>query len=401
MKRPEVLIIGGGFAGLACANSLDSRHFEVSLVDARRAFEFLPNIHELISAVKRPADLRLPLHEAMQALGHNFIQGRVSALDPESRCVRIGRRSVQTDYLVLAPGAVDADYGIQGVHEHALGFKSVEELRAIRKRLQAIAGRPTSRVVIIGGGLEGVEGLGEILRAYAGRLRSVALVEAQQRLLPGNRGSVHKHLAKLCAQHGVELHLGDAVQRITAKTVLLSSGVRLRSDATIWTGGPAPPPLLAVAGLARVGEWAPVKTTLEARGFPGVFVAGDASALPSPLRKQAYHAIDMGRCVAANISRHARGARMRRFRPVGKPTLRSFGDIDTLLLTERLGLAGPALAAGKEAVFATVMAGLDRRDARRRGSAVIERGVRASQQLLWPSIRDLGKLRRGTRLKTL
>ena len=85
----------------------------------------------------------------------------------------------------------------------------------------------------------------------------------------------------------------------------------------------------------------------------------------------------------------------------GKPTLLSFGDIDTLLLTERLGFAGPALAAGKEAVFATVMAGLDRRDARRRGSAVIERGVRASQRLLWPSIRDLGKLRRGARLKTL
>ncbi|MEM9759599.1 MAG: FAD-dependent oxidoreductase [Pseudomonadota bacterium] len=401
MNRPEVLIVGGGFAGLACANGLDAGRFAVSLVDARRAFEFLPNIHELLSAVKRPADLRLPLQEAMQAQGHRFVHGRVSSLDPASRQIRVGRRRMTADYLVLAPGAVDADYGIEGVRQHSLGFKSVDELRAIRRRLQAMAGGPASRVVIIGGGLEGVEGLGEILRAYEGRLRSVVLVEAQQRLLPGNRPGVHKHLARLCAQHDVTLHLGDPVRRITAKTVLLTSGRRLRSDATIWTGGPAPPPLLAAAGLAREGEWAPVKATLEARGFPRVFVAGDASAPPAPLRKQAYHAIDMGRSVAANISRHAQGERLRRFRPAGKPTLLSFGDIDTLLLTERLGLAGPALAAGKEAVFATVMAGLDRRDARRRGGAVLERSLRASQRLLWPSIRDLGKLRRGTRLKTL
>ncbi len=401
MKRPEVLIVGGGFAGLACANDLDPRNFEVTLVDARRAFEFLPNIHELLSAVKRPGDLRLPLHEAMQAAGHNFIRGRVTSLDPSTRSIRVGRRQLKADYLVLAPGAVDADYGIEGVSEHTLSFKSVDELQAIRKRLDAIAGRAASRVVIIGGGLEGVEGLGELLRAYEGELRSVSLVEAQERLLPGTRKSVHKHLAKLCSQHGVELYLGDPVRRITAKTVLLASGERLRSDATIWTGGPAPPPLLASAGLAGDGEWAGVKSTLQARGFPGVFVAGDAAALPTPLRKQAYHAIDMGRCVAANISRDARGGRMRRFRPVGKPTLLSFGDIDTLLLTDRLGLAGPALAAGKEAVFATVMAGLDHRDARRRGGAIIERGVQASQRLLWPSIRDLGKLRRGARLKTL
>lgn len=401
MSRPEVLIIGGGFAGLACANALDPREFAVTLVDARSAFEFLPNIHELLSGVKQPQELRLPFDEAMEAAGHRFVRARAADIDAEAHSVRAGRRRLTADYLVIAAGAIDADYGISGVGEHTLGFKSVDQCQAIHTRLEAIAGAKQSRVVIIGGGLEGIEGLGEILRRYAGELSSVTLVEARDQLLPGTQRGVHRHLSQLIDDADVELILDDAVERITPRTVLLASGRRLRSDATIWTGGPAPAPVLIDSGLAEAGSWVPVRGTLEHSNHRNVFVIGDAAQLPSPLSKQAYHALDMGRCAARNIERRAAGRRLAAFKPSPKPTLLAFGDTDTMLITERLALAGPALATGKEAVFTGVMTGLDRRGARTRIGAVLERGLKASRRLLWPTLRDGQRLLRAGHLRTL
>jgi NADH dehydrogenase len=376
LSRPRVLILGGGFAGLSCANALDPRRFDVSLVDARRAFEFLPNIHELVSGVKGPAALRISLHPAMRAAGHHFVHGRVTRIDPGAREAELEPgQTLKGDYLVLALGAVDADYGIPGVGRHTLGFKCVDQCKAIHNRLNALARKrdPAARVVIVGGGLEGVEALGEVLRRYRDRLARITLVEAQQRLLPGTVAGADRHLRRHCGELGVEVITGDAVARITAKTVFLRSGRRLRSDATIWTGGPAPAALLAESGLAPPHRWAPVRATLEHRQFRRVYVIGDAAELPEALRKQAYHAIDMGVCAAANIEREHRGRRPRAFRPAPKPTLVSFGDVDTLLLSQRLNLAGAALARSRS----------------------------ATRELLWPAIGDLKSVTRLANVRRL
>lgn len=401
MKRPRVLILGGGFAGLSCANALEPRLFDVSLVDTRRAFEFLPNIHELVSGVKRPPALRINLKPAMRAASHRFVRGRVGAIDPTALTATLEQGQVlHGDYLVVALGAIDADFGVPGVGRHTLGFKSVDECQAIHDHLKALTRQrePGGRVVIVGGGLEGIEALGEVLRRFRDRLAQVSLVEAQSHLLPGTVRGADRRLRRHCAELGVDVITDDPVARITAKTVFLRSGRRLRSDATIWTGGPAPAPLLAASGLAPPGKWVSVNSTLEHRDFANVFVLGDAAALPRPVRKQAYHAMDMGVCTARNLERRHRGRRLRAFRPSPKPTLVSFGDVDTLLLSQPLNVAGPALAAGKEAVYAAVMTGLDRRQLGQRAGAVLARSQEAAQKLLWPAISDLRTL---TRLRSV
>jgi NADH dehydrogenase len=213
--------------------------------------------------------------------------------------------------------------------------------------------------------------------------------------------AVGDHIAAHCARCKVDVITGDAVTRITPKTVLLKSGRRLQSAATIWTGGPTPPPLLAEAGLCHAREWAPVNDQLEHREFAGVYIAGDAAGLERPLSKQAYHALDMGRCVAGNIERRARGRRGRRYRPAAKPTLLAFGDLDTVLISERLVLAGPALAAAKEAIYTAVMAQLDQRAPQDRLVAALGRGREATRQLLWPSVNNWNSLRRQAQLQRL
>jgi NADH dehydrogenase len=402
VTRPRVLIVGGGFAGLAAVLALDAAQFEVTLVDRRRHFEFIPNIHELISGLKTPAQLRLPLAAILRDAGHRFRCATVSAVDAESRCLTLdGGRVLAGDYLLLATGSRDADFGIDGVGRHTLALKSVADGRAIHRRLRAaMRERRQPRVVVVGAGLAGLEALGEVLRLLPADGRQVHLVEAAPRLYPAGPAPVADYLRERCEAAGVTLHTGDGVARVTAKTVWLASGARLRSDATLWTGGPAPPAVLAASGLAVPGAWAAVRRDLSLPGRPRVFVAGDSAAFPDALSRQAYHALDMGAAAAGNIARHAAGRNTRRFRPLPRPTLLAFGDTGCILIAGSRALASPALAAAKEGIYTAVMAQLDRRDSRSRLRAAIDRG-RGSSEQLWPVLKPGALLRGVTQLRAL
>ncbi|EAQ98248.1 NAD(P)/FAD-dependent oxidoreductase [Congregibacter litoralis] len=401
MKKPSVIIVGGGFAGLACARELPSKDFAVTLIDRKSSFEFLPNIHELVSGVKKPKQVQLPFRSNLRAAGHRFVQGDVVAIDPDARRVTLeAQKHYEADYLVIALGSKDADYGVSGVSQHSYGFKSVAQCQAIHKRLNALS-RSGGKVVIIGGGLEGIEALGEMLRRYRDTPLKLTLVEARDQLLPGGPQAVGELIARHCEDWEVECVMADPVERITAKTVLLSSGRRLRSDLTIWTGGPAPPPLLASSGLADAECWAPVDAFLSHPGYRNVYVAGDAAEPENPISKQAYHALDMGRLIGENIQRQTKRKRLRRYKPSPKPTLLAFGDIDSVLISDKLTLAGPPLGAAKELVFATVIADLDMRPGKVRLNAVVRRGKQATEQLLWPTLSNWRALKKQTQVRKL
>ena len=185
-SRPSVLILGGGFAGVSCAGRLSKHRFDVCLVDQKPHFEFLPNIHEILSGVKRPRDVRLNLADQMAALGHRFTQASVQSIAPEGNRVTLDNgTTLHYDFLVVALGAVDAYYGVTGIDANALSFKSAAQCDAIGQRLKALkASSKASRVTIIGAGITGVEALGEILRRGALGNLKITMLEAQEQLLP-------------------------------------------------------------------------------------------------------------------------------------------------------------------------------------------------------------------------
>lgn len=401
-ERKRVVILGGGFAGLAAALELSPDRHEVILIDRSRWFEFLPNIHELLSGVKTPELLRLPLDQKVRRAGHTFVRDTVTSIDPGERKVATRRRSaVRYDALIVALGGVDATR-VPGVVEYAWPFKSVEQCDRIGKRLTRLAARrKPARVVIVGGGLEGVEALGEILRRHRGGGLHVTLVEARERLLPEAPATLDPHLRQLCAPYEVDFQLKGPVRSVEPEAVVLEGSRSLPSDLTIWTGGPAPPALLAECGLAPRGAWAPVDVTLESKGHPEIFVAGDAADLPTPLSKQGYHALDMGVCAARNAERLLADRPLRPFRPSAKPTLISFGDLTCFLVIGKRALAGPSLGAAKEAVFELVMAQLDAQPWWRRLPRAAQRADRAARALLWPSVSSWEALRRQGRISLL
>jgi NADH dehydrogenase len=399
--RPRVVIIGGGFAGLSCALALPSGRFAVTLLDRSPAFEFLPAIHELVSGMKTPGQLRLPLKSLLERRGHHFRRAEVVGVDAAERRVHLTRGSLPYDTLVLALGAADADFGVSGAGENAMPFKSVAQCAAIGRRLRALSreDRP-GRVTIVGAGLEGVECLGEVLRVRGDAGFPVTLVEAGPRLLPAAPAQVGRHLAAHCRDADVEVLLGDPVERVTPKTLRLRSGRRLRSALTIWTGGPAPQPLLARSHLAPAGAWAQVTESLRLVGRDNVFAIGDTASLPQNPARQAYHALDMGRHCAREIQRARRGLRVRAFRPSEKPQLIAFGERDCILLQGRHALASPALALGKEAIFHAVMAQLDPQALPGRLASLLRGGLDRAPGLAWPVPR-LRELRRLGRVQVL
>jgi NADH dehydrogenase len=178
--------------------------------------------------------------------------------------------------------------------------------------------------------------------------------------MPGASPKIDAAVRKHARPCDVRIHTGVPVAAITPTGVRLQSGERIRSDLTIWTGGGVAPPLLHAAKLApRPRQWAPVDATLRSRRHHNVFVIGDAAALPIPIPKQAFHALEMGECAAANVRRAAAGRALRPYRPSRTPMLVAFGDLDTFLVAGRSVVANPALAAGKEAVYQVTMAQID------------------------------------------
>jgi NADH dehydrogenase len=367
---------------------LSSTRFAVCLIDQKPHFEFLPNIHEILSDVKTAADVRLDLTQQMSALGHDFIQASIQSIEPQSKQVCLDNgKTLNYDYLVIALGAVDARYGVEGIDANALSFKSAEQCQHISQRLSELArSAKSSRVTIIGAGITGVEALGEMLRHDIPANLTITVLEARERLLPQSSGRLDTYIRNLCEPYPVEFRCNETVKRIRKKSVLLRSGESLRSDLTIWTGGPAPSPLLAAAGLAEPSVWAPVDDYLHSARVDDVFVAGDSADVPGGLAKQAYHAIDMGEAVAHNLQALFRSSKMMRYRPSPKPQLISFGGIGCIMVAGKWAAAAPALSAGKEVVFEVAMAQLDNQSAPEKVSQLVQRGKRASRKLLWPTV---------------
>jgi len=361
-SRKKVVIIGANFAGLACSMKLSSR-FDVTVIDRSACFEFLPNIHELISGVKTPAILRLDRARILRRLGHRFVQDTVSGIDARKAVVRTAAGDTfDFDACVVAVGGINNSFGIQGVNDFAFPFKSVDDCARIKSQLDRLSatGKGMS-LVIVGGGLEGVEALGEILRGYR-HLPNLAvhLVEGGEVLLPGGAPALGSEILRKCQNHPVTFHFGARVKSVTKTRVRLASGKVLKSDLTLWTGGAAPSPLLFKSGLSESPRaWAAVKPSLQSRSFDNIFVIGDAADLPVPVSKQAYHALDMGAHGATNVARFLADSPLKPFKPGPEISLISLGDIDTYLVLGQWVFAGAALAPAKELIFQANMARLD------------------------------------------
>lgn len=388
--KPRIVIIGGNFAGLVAASRLSCDH-EVTVIDARADFEWTPNIHEMLSGVKTRASVVLPRAQCVNRYGHTFLQDAVSQVDHENSLVLTESGLVLPyEVCLIAAGSQRSTIGVEGADLRTLSLRLVDDAVHIAGRLDKLAARQRrASVVIVGGGVSGVEAVGEILRRRAqGDEFNIHVIERESRILEQLPAGLAGDAAQRFAPYPVTLHTNAAVRRVDARSVTLETGEKLTSDLCIWSAGTELPDFLRDAGLNDAGdEWLPVDDTLRSQYADNIFVAGDCAATPEPIRKQAYHAMAMGEIAGDNIARLLEGRSLKRFRPAPMPMLVSCGDITTWLVVGEYAVASPLLAAAKEGVYQANMARLaSPKEPLRYSADVVGRATMAARRLLIPQL---------------
>jgi NADH dehydrogenase len=385
VARRRVVVVGGGFAGLAAAHALGDRH-EVTRIDRRPAFEFLPNLHEIVSGRKTPGMVRLPQERLARQEGQRWLEDEVVALDLERRRVHTrGSGEVAWDALILAPGLESTAGRVPGAREHAVGMRTAADAARVRDALARLAATPgRSHVTIVGGGLTGIEVLGEVLREHRRTHLRVRLVDGAARLGGGWPQALHRRVRKLARAHDVEVLLATRVAEVRPDAVALADGRTLASDLTVWTGSGALPAFVERAHLRRGPRGGlACDDALRCVGRPDVFVAGDLADAPSRPRRQATEALRMGRRAGKNALRQLAGASPKAFARRKGPALVTFGDLSAfLVLPDRTVVESEALSVGRELVFQRTMAQLDRGGGKSAERAA-RRVVRSATELDW------------------
>jgi NADH:ubiquinone reductase (H+-translocating) len=344
----RVLILGGGFAGLAVAMGLEktvARHpsVEVTLVNRDNFFLFTPMLHEVAAS---DLDLTTIVNPVRKMLRHvHFFAGEVLQIDVQQKTVVVCHgfdhhlHTLEFDYLVLGLGAVTNHYGLPGLKEYALTMKSLGDAMRLRNHLIAHleeadsdcckVKEPLLTFVVAGGGFAGTEtiaGINDFVRcalpSYPNlkedMLRTV-LVHSGSVILPELNEKLGAYAQRKLMARKVQVRLNTKVQGFVGGTVKLSDGTSIRTNTLVWTAGTSANPLLESIPCRKEHGRLLVTEFFEVPEWPGVWALGDCSAALDPRTSKFYpptaqHALRQGKIVAQNIQAALRGGQKRPFR---------------------------------------------------------------------------------------
>jgi NADH:ubiquinone reductase (H+-translocating) len=347
--RHRVVIVGGGFAGLAAAKALRSAPVDVTVVDRQAHHLFQPLLYQVATGVLSQGNVAPPLRDILRHQRNaDVVLAEVGRIDLEHRTVscRFLDRTWELAYdsLIVAAGSAQSYFGHDEFAVHAPGMKTIDDALEVRGRIfgafeaaeveqDAACRAAWLTFVVVGAGPTGVEMAGQIAELSRYSLRSnfrridtaaarIVLLDASPRILQSFDERLAQRAAAKLERMGVEIRTGTLVTGMDAAGVELktSAGVeRLPATTKIWSAGVQASPLgstvAAQAGveLTRTGQ-VRVMPDCSLPGHPDVFVVGDLMALDG-LPGLAEVAIQSGRHAAAEIRRRvADDAQPRPFR---------------------------------------------------------------------------------------
>ena len=323
VKKTCILVLGGGFAGVATVENLENMlgadpSVEITLVSDTNAMLFTPMLAEVAGSSLEPTHISSPLRTSFRRT--RVLRGRVTQIDvkscsitmaydntprhaliPGNRLAPVTGQVLEYDQLVLALGSIPNYMGMRDVQELAFDFKTLQDAMRIRNHVIDTferADRQPDRAervemltfVVAGGGFAGVEIAGAlndfargILADYPGLDQAdlkIILVHSLERILPELSEPLAIYAQQKMKARGVTFKLNTRIADASPGRVLLNSKEEIPTETLIWTAGTAPNPLLKTLGVEVDRRGAViVENTLAVPGFPGLWAVGDCAAV--------------------------------------------------------------------------------------------------------------------------
>jgi NADH:ubiquinone reductase (H+-translocating) len=357
VKKTQIVILGGGFAGMTTAENLErllgaDRSVALTLVSDTNALLFTPMLAEVAGSSLEPTHISSPLRTSLHRT--QVVRGRVSHIDLEKRRVVLGVdqgsagtdaaagacRGLVYDHLVLALGAVSNYLGMQNVQELAFDFKSLQDAMRIRNHVIDMFERADSEsdlarrremltFVVAGGGFAGVELAGALNDFARGMLADypnlraedlrIILVHSRERILPELSASLAAYALERMTARGVTFKLNARLADAQPGVVVLNPPEEIRAQTLVWTAGTAPNPLLRELPVAHDRRGAVVvHSTLAVPDQGGLWAVGDCAAITdaktgNPCPPTAQFALREARTLARNIHASINGKPLQPF----------------------------------------------------------------------------------------
>ena len=363
---PHVVIVGGGFGGLAAVKALRRAKCRVTLIDRRNHHVFQPLLYQVATAALNPGNIAAPIRRILRRDTHaEVVMAEVERIDAPGKRVHTNEGSFSYDYLIVATGATHSYFGHDEWAEFAPGLKSIEDATDIRGRVllafeeaelepQSLPRRAWLTFVVVGGGPTGVELAGAIseiarhdlvgeYRQFNPARTRVILVEAGPRILPGFAEDLSAKALEQLKQMGVEVQCNHKVTGIDREGVTFEGG-HIAARTVLWAAGVQASGLGADLGaeLDRSGR-VKVAADLSVPGAPEVFVIGDMVGREQDgkqLPGVAPMAMQSGRHAAQNIARKIKGKPTTPFRYWDKGSLATIGRAAAVAEIGKIHLSG-------------------------------------------------------------
>ncbi len=300
---PHVVILGGGFGGIAAAKALANAPVRVTILDRNNHHTFQPLLYQAATASLSPSQVAYPIRTVFQKQENvEVLLAEVTSIDLGKRVVSSPDLDVSYDYLILAVGTATDYRGKPEWERFAPGLKDLDDALEIRRRILVAFEQAESAInrqmqkelltfVIIGGGSTGVELAGAVGQLVPVLLKDfrhlnaddvkIIILHGGDRILSNYPDHLSERAEKDLAELGVTVLKNVWVETLNTQGATLADGTQIRSQTMIWAAGVRGNPLLKKLGLPtnrynRFGQLK-VQADLSVPGYPEVFAVGDAA----------------------------------------------------------------------------------------------------------------------------
>ncbi len=367
---PRLVIIGGGFAGVALARKMIQEDVQLVLLDRHNYHTFQPLLYQVSTASLEPDSIAYPLRKIVKRAKNTFFRmAEVTAIDPEIQKVHTNIGSISYDYLVIATGARTNFFGNTTIENNAMRMKNLPQALNLRSLMlenleQAVITtdpekrKELLRFVLVGAGPTGVELAGGIAELKLNVLpkdypdmdfsdMEIHLIEGAPRILPPMSEFASEKATKFLQRLGVQIHINTQVQNYENHLVTTNTDLTLRTATFIWSAGVTGAPVSGIKAESLVSgaNRYQVNQFNQIEGYEHIFAIGDISVMqtksyPKGHPMVAQPAIQQGKHLAKNLKRYLKGKQMTPFEYFDKGSMATIGRNKAVVDIGRLRFGG-------------------------------------------------------------